>query len=230
MGQNTTLIVLIVVIVVMLFVILRLMASLRATRAEEQARLADAMKQLEESRHREEELELASTNPQPEEELEPEKPVFGHLLVIRGLDDQSITIDNEEFVLGRSEDIGINFIIKEPYISPRHCLFICKDGKFSIKDLNSKNGTFVNGERIPIESEVQVPIGSEIEVTHNIALELWDPETFPDIMARETEMTHDHDNGAKPEEEDELVFQAMPGINYTGSDDTADIGDDYSPI
>ena len=98
-------------------------------------------------------------------------------------------------------------------------------GEFIIKDLGSKNGTYVNGERLPREREVIVPLGSEIEITKNIALEIWDPDTIVDVekevVASEQEI---HANG-----DDELVFQPMPGIAY--ADDTeGEIGDEYSPI
>jgi pSer/pThr/pTyr-binding forkhead associated (FHA) protein len=98
-------------------------------------------------------------------------------------------------------------------------------GEFIIKDLGSKNGTYVNGERLPREREIIVPVGSEIEVTKNIVFELWDRDTILDVdrevVTSEQEVsTHG---------ESELIFQPMPGIAYADDRD-GEINDDYSPI
>ena len=53
-------------------------------------------------------------------------------------------------VYGRSDNADVTFA--NSTISARHCELTQVDGRFTLKDLNSTNGTFVNGERITITS------------------------------------------------------------------------------
>ena len=83
-------------------------------------------------------------------------------------------------------DNGCDYVISKPFISPKHCLFTYKDGEFIVQDLGSKNGTFINGERITRGREVMAPIGSEVEVTKNVVLELFQkPEEKFDLFRLE---------------------------------------------
>jgi hypothetical protein len=56
------------------------------------------------------------------------------------------TLDKEEFVIGRLPQCDL--VINEETISARHAKIIRKENHFEILDLNSTNGTFVNGEKI----------------------------------------------------------------------------------
>jgi pSer/pThr/pTyr-binding forkhead associated (FHA) protein len=48
--------------------------------------------------------------------------------------------------IGRVEDNA--FQIAEPSVSSHHCEIELKGGEVVVKDLNSTNGTFINGEKI----------------------------------------------------------------------------------
>jgi pSer/pThr/pTyr-binding forkhead associated (FHA) protein len=48
--------------------------------------------------------------------------------------------------IGRAEDADI--IIDDPFISSKHALIVKKGSKLVIQDLNSTNGSFLNGKRI----------------------------------------------------------------------------------
>lgn len=50
--------------------------------------------------------------------------------------------------IGRSDECDI--VIESPYVSARHALIKKRGNKFYIEDLNSTNGTFVNGKRVRI--------------------------------------------------------------------------------
>ncbi len=41
--------------------------------------------------------------------------------------------------------------VVDPSVSRKHCMFRSEDGRFQIKDLDSRNGTLVNG--IPVKEE-----------------------------------------------------------------------------
>jgi hypothetical protein len=118
------------------------------------------------------------------EPAEEAKKTLGRLIVINGLPEEEIVLDEVEFVIGRKAESGCNYVINEPYISPRHCMFIYRNGNFLVRDLGAKNGTFVNGERIAKERDVIVPIGSEVGITQNITFELWDPFTVINIAGK----------------------------------------------
>ncbi|MEO8609195.1 MAG: FHA domain-containing protein [Chloroflexota bacterium] len=156
-----------------------------------------------------------------------EKKTLGRLIIIKGLPEEEIIIDAEEFVIGRKAESGCNFVIDMPYVSPRHCVFIYRNNNFHLRDFGSKNGTFVNGERIPKERDIIVPIGSEVSITQNLTFELWDPFTVINIAGKRGDTQAEEYRSQITG--DELVFRPMFGIKYTDDDDT-DITDDYSPI
>ena len=162
------------------------------------------------------------TEPAPEE-----KKTLGRLIIINGLPEEEIVINEEEFVIGRKPESGCTYVIDKPYVSPRHCIFIYRNGNFLVRDLGAKNGTFVNGERIPKERDIIVPIGSEVSITQNITFELWDPFTVINIAGKRGDTQAEEYRSQITG--DELVFRPMFGIKYTDDDDT-EITDDYSPI
>lgn len=161
------------------------------------------------------------------EPAEEAKKTLGRLIVINGLPEEEIILDAVEFVIGRKAESGCNYVINEPYISPRHCMFIYRNGNFLVRDLGAKNGTFVNGERIAKERDVIVPIGSEVGITQNITFELWDPFTVINIAGKRGDTQAEEFRSQITG--DELIFRPMFGIKYTDDDDT-DITDDYSPV
>lgn len=48
--------------------------------------------------------------------------------------------------VGRHEDCDV--VVESPAISRFHCQIVCEDGRFFVEDLNSRNGTFVNGAAV----------------------------------------------------------------------------------
>lgn len=59
--------------------------------------------------------------------------------------EETYTLDGN-MELGRSNKNDI--VIKDPYVSGKHVRFTVHDGRTSMQDLNSTNGSFVNGERL----------------------------------------------------------------------------------
>ncbi|MDQ8935956.1 FHA domain-containing protein [Acinetobacter rudis] len=58
---------------------------------------------------------------------------------------KSIKID-QDMLVGRHQDA--NILLQSAEISRRHAAFLLKDAALYLQDLNSSNGTFLNGERI----------------------------------------------------------------------------------
>lgn len=62
-------------------------------------------------------------------------------------------LDDDKTSIGRSNSNSL--AIKDPFLSKRHAAIINDRNQFFIEDLNSANGTFVNGEELlnPIRLE-----------------------------------------------------------------------------
>jgi transcriptional regulator with GAF, ATPase, and Fis domain len=66
------------------------------------------------------------------------------LLVLSGpLKDSTIPIVEGEVTIGREASNAIAVI--DPSVSRKHCAVLARDGKFQVRDLDSRNGTLVNG-------------------------------------------------------------------------------------
>ena len=71
------------------------------------------------------------------------------------------SLEPGEYTLGRGTEVDIQ--IQDPGISRKHLVIIVED-KVIVKDLNSTNGTYINGERIT-EIEVEEQITFRVGVT-----------------------------------------------------------------
>jgi transcriptional regulator with GAF, ATPase, and Fis domain len=66
------------------------------------------------------------------------------LLVLSGpLKDSTIPLSAGEITIGREASNGIS--VTDPSVSRKHCLVSWQDGRFRVRDLDSRNGTLVNG-------------------------------------------------------------------------------------
>jgi pSer/pThr/pTyr-binding forkhead associated (FHA) protein len=59
---------------------------------------------------------------------------------------QSIALSSEETVVGRHRDCTLR--IPSAEVSRRHCILRIHEGELHIQDLDSLNGSYVNGERV----------------------------------------------------------------------------------
>lgn len=80
------------------------------------------------------------------------------LYIIDGHDEKrKIELTGDSLILGRSPES--DFQIKDPFVSRKHLRVSRKGAKIFIKDLHSRNGTFVNGNPIHPGVEVELPQG-----------------------------------------------------------------------
>ena len=70
-------------------------------------------------------------------------------------------LDRPVSVLGKGSDVDIP--IGNPYVSRRHAEITCDQDRFRIRDLGSKNGTYINGKRL-VRGFHQLAGGDRIEL------------------------------------------------------------------
>jgi predicted component of type VI protein secretion system len=63
-----------------------------------------------------------------------------------GLAGRAHELNAERITIGRLEDNS--FPLTEPSVSSHHCEIITKGETVTVRDLNSTNGTFINGEKV----------------------------------------------------------------------------------
>lgn len=85
-----------------------------------------------------------------------------HLLEIRTgkHKGRKIRLSDQETIIGRAEDAKIR--ISSNDVSRHHCLLIARETDILVRDLESRNGTFINGR--PIEGEVILKPGGTLAV------------------------------------------------------------------
>lgn len=64
-----------------------------------------------------------------------------------------IPVPGAEFVVGRAE--GCNLRAQSDRVSRKHCLIHVEEGRASVRDLGSSNGTYVNDERVTEERDLK---------------------------------------------------------------------------
>src|SRR6516162_5818783 len=57
-----------------------------------------------------------------------------------------VNLQSAETIIGRRHDCDLRILSSQ--VSRRHCLLSIHDGVLSVEDLDSVNGTFVNGKRV----------------------------------------------------------------------------------
>jgi two-component system cell cycle response regulator len=90
------------------------------------------------------------------------------MTVITGLHaGQVFALDAGDHVIGRGTEA--NVWVEDPSISRRHaCVSRRSDGRFSVEDLGSTNGTFVSGRRI--DGRAELVSGDRVQVGPNLIL------------------------------------------------------------
>ena len=84
------------------------------------------------------------------------------LVVETGIDDVSvIPLDRRVCLLGKSAEADV--VCDNPYVSRRHAQIVQENGGFLIKDLGSKNGTFLNATALGTEAH-RLHSGDRIEL------------------------------------------------------------------
>ena len=74
-----------------------------------------------------------------------------------------------EWTVGAAKDCDI--VIDDPFVSRRHCRIVFEGGKYWIEDLDSCNGTFIDGQRVVRRTELS--LGDSISLGKTLRID-WD--------------------------------------------------------
>lgn len=145
-----------------------------------------------------------------------------------------IVIDKPIILIGRHPDCDV--IIKEsPKISRKHCCLALVDNRFVVRDLDSMNGVWVNGDRVVHSSDVrpgdELTIGDvPFELVNNGA----SPRTPRQERPAEPRPTPETEGPRRRNEPDEGATADDPGkaVEFNSDDPLpftsgADSGEDY---
>src|SRR6185295_4154930 len=87
---------------------------------------------------------------------------------------QEISVPGSKFFIGRSEDCQLR--PGSDLISRHHCVLLVEEGYVGVRDFGSKNGTYVNDERVVGERELKAgdrlsvgPLRFEVHLAHGLA-------------------------------------------------------------
>jgi FHA domain len=74
------------------------------------------------------------------------------------LEGRRVDLRGGEYTLGRSRGCGV--VLRDPSVSRGHALLSVRDGAVTLQDLQSSNGTYVNGRRL--DAEVRLAPGDRV--------------------------------------------------------------------
>jgi predicted component of type VI protein secretion system len=112
------------------------------------------------------------------------------VILSEGMTGRSHELTAEKTTIGRLEDN--TFTIGDPSVSSHHCEVLMRGGEIIVRDLNSTNGTYINGERIteaPLKPGQilrlgQVELRLETEATAAAAAQQHKPVEATMVMSR----------------------------------------------
>ena len=95
--------------------------------------------------------------------------------------ERDIIIPFSKFFIGRSEDCHLR--INDDTVSRHHCVLLIQDGRVHVRDFGSRNGTFVNGERVMAERALHPGDVLRVGLLEFVVLFRQDVESAPERAA-----------------------------------------------
>lgn len=77
-----------------------------------------------------------------------------------------LCIDKDEYVIGRSREFSDGVVDISKAIGRKHCKITKINGEYYVSDLESKNGTSVNGISITANKQVKISDGMQIKIAN----------------------------------------------------------------
>lgn len=92
----------------------------------------------------------------------PEPPRVHYPYLIRESNDEKIEINKQVFRIGKERSYVDYFVMNNNAVSRSHADIITRGNQYYVKDLNSKNRTFINNRAIPVEQEMELLNGDRL--------------------------------------------------------------------
>ena len=106
--------------------------------------------------------------PKPAAKKQPKVPRYAKLVLVRKLDGEVVKISKKDFVIGKSKYSDYQ-VTKNNTVSRSHIVAHKQnDGTLTIEDNDSKNGTFLDGERLEPHEEVRLEEGMSLRLSDEI--------------------------------------------------------------
>lgn len=84
----------------------------------------------------------------------------------RVLTGEQVRITGSVFRIGRKDD-GMDYVVSHnPAISKKHAEVLVRDGKYYVRDVGSKNGTYVNGRMLSKNKEIEISNGDLLKLAN----------------------------------------------------------------
>ncbi len=135
-------------------------------------------------------------------------------------------LSDGRYVVGR--DPGCNIVVKSPEVSGRHAELIVRGSELSIRDLGSRNGTFVGGQRLTPDSPARLTTAAQVVFgTTSVSIA---PETQAAQQSRPQQLQREEAISPPPDVQDaaarprqqvqpppqviQQVYQPPPSVGY----------------
>ncbi len=112
--------------------------------------------------------ELPHDEERPDTAARKKKPqsAYLRLVALNGPTGFAITVSKPDFLIGK-KDTNDGIVDFNKMISRVHCRITCKNNSFFIGDMQSANGTFVNGVKIQPDRPVQIKNGDIVRMANS---------------------------------------------------------------
>ena len=95
----------------------------------------------------------------------PERIPVSRPYLIRERTNEKIPINKTSFRIGKKPDFCNYVVTDNKTVSRNHAEVITRGGRYFIMDLESTNGTYVNGQKINPKTEVEIFPGTKIRLS-----------------------------------------------------------------
>lgn len=99
---------------------------------------------------------------------------------------EMLPLEKDYNLIGRDPSSGI--VIEDISVSRKHAELVYRDSSWSVRDLNSKNGTYLNGEKLAPNKTVRFGPGSTLSFGKKAAYRLEKEEIQEDINIHKADM------------------------------------------